>query len=76
MKTEVSQRTAYAVQLISKHTGKTCWLGTKHSSREAALEYVEREVCQRCNRFEVWPVPADWARVNRRDGFKEVRHVA
>lgn len=34
MKKEVSQRAAYAIQLISKHTGETCWLGVKRQSRD------------------------------------------
>lgn len=67
---EVLQRTAYAVQLISKHAGETCWLGAPHPSREAAREYAEREVCQRCFRFDVWPVPDDSVWVSRHAGFK------
>lgn len=66
---------SYAVQLISKYTGETCWLGIKHPSKQAAREYVERECCQRCNRFEFFHIPEGWEWVNRRDGFKEVRHV-
>jgi hypothetical protein len=60
----------YAIQLISKHTGETTWLGLKHKDREAAKQYAEQEVCSKCNRYEMQPFPAGWQWVNRRDGFK------
>lgn len=68
----VAGKTAFVVQLESKHTGETCWLGLKHATLEAALEYIEKEVCKTCNRFSVVQIPADYRWVNRRDGFRRV----
>lgn len=59
----------YAVQVISKYTGDTVWLGTKHETREAAKEFAEKEVCTRCNRFDLWLVEDDAVWINRHRGF-------
>ena len=62
----------YAIQLISKHTGETTWLGMKHETKEAAKAYFEKEVCARCNRVEYWPFDDDWKWVSRKEGFKPI----
>ena len=62
----------FAIQLTNKHTGETCWLGISHPTREAAKEYAEHEVCPRCNRYSIWPFPAEWKWVDRHRGFMDV----
>lgn len=65
------QDTHYAIQLTSKFTGEAIWLGSKYASRDEAKQYAEREVCQRCNRYELLPVSASAQYRGRLQGFKE-----
>jgi hypothetical protein len=64
----------YGVRIESKHTGESCVLGSQFDSREKAKEYAEREVCQRCNRWEYVYIPhedAIW--VDRKTGFRSLK---
>jgi len=64
----------YGIRIYSKHTGESCVLGSKFDSEEKAKEYAEKEVCQRCNRWEYVYIPhedAIW--VDRKTGFRSLK---
>lgn len=67
--------TKYAIQLISKMSGEAAWLRTSYATREAAIQYVEREIYLRCNYIEIHSVPESWQWINRKLGFQEMKGV-
>lgn len=61
----------FAISLRNNHTGEEIVLGMKHDSREKAEEYAEKNVCERCNSFSIFPVPRDSHWVNKIGGFQK-----
>jgi hypothetical protein len=61
----------YAIVLYSKHTGEPCHLGSQFATMAELQDYVDKQICTRCNRVETVFVPdgAQW--VNRNAGFRK-----
>jgi hypothetical protein len=60
----------YAIQLSYKyHNDHDVWLGIKHKTKQDAIAYAEKEVCQRCNRIEYYKFPVEYEWVDRKKGF-------
>ena len=68
----------YYIRLYSKYTGDSIVLGSKYNTRESAIEYAEKNVCSRCNRYEINNVPDEFHWINKERGFvsKEERGTA
>ena len=59
----------YVIQIRSKYTGETFWLGLKHNTREEAMTYAENDVCQRCNQTEIYSVDDKAMWISKHAGF-------
>jgi len=66
---------AYVIYLTSRHTGERIWLGSKFTEESEAYEYIEKFVCQRCNRVCITSVPKDWHWIDRTKGFGPLEDV-
>jgi len=64
----------YVICLSSRHTGETCWLGAKHPSKQAAMDYAEKSVCKTCNRVDIYRVPSAYEWRGLKDGFGLIGH--
>lgn len=62
----------YAVCIYSRYSGDHIFLGSKHASHDAALAYAEKEVCDRCYRYEIIHVDDGHIYAGRREGWKQV----
>lgn len=63
----------YAIKLHSKHTGEIIHLGSLYETQEEAEQYVEAEICKRCNSITIYSVPNNWVWKDRKTGFCDVK---
>lgn len=59
----------YAICLHSRYDGRIVWLGSKYDTREKAQEAANRDVCLRCNRYEIYMIDDDAEWENKTTGF-------
>ena len=56
----MAEELKYRIRIISRYTGGERILGALYASHEEAEAAAEKEVCPRCNRYQVEIAP-DWA---------------
>jgi hypothetical protein len=62
---------AYAIRGESKYRSDYFWLGWKCETKEEAKVHAEREICLRCNTYEIFPVEDETIWIGRKEGFKK-----
>jgi hypothetical protein len=45
-----------AIELISKYTGESIYLGCTYNSYNDAQRYIDESICTKCNRTSIYPV--------------------
>jgi hypothetical protein len=66
---ESKTRCLVGIVLYSKHTGDKIHLGSTFKTRDEAKQYIDKNVCLRCNRFEFVSVSENARWLSRHVGF-------
>jgi len=59
----------YGIRLYSKHTGEGIVLGSTFKTTEELNEWAEKNVCTRCNRYEIEYVHDGYLWMDKHHGF-------
>lgn len=65
----------FVIVLYSKWQGRggtPVYLGSQFNTHEEAKNYIENQVCARCNYADIKKVPDDYVWVNKLFGFQKV----
>lgn len=64
----------WGIVIYSKYTGESITLGSQYDSYDDAVKGAELQVCERCNRIEIMPIPLNSLWVNKKEGFKQIKN--
>jgi len=59
----------YGIRLYSKHCGDSIVLGSEFSTMDELKEYAEKNVCSRCNRYEIEYIHEGYVWIDKKRGF-------
>ena len=60
------RKVAYcAIKIRSRYTGEEIYLGTNYPSYAKAQAAAKRDVCERCNTYEIYPTTKDAVWIDR-----------
>lgn len=63
----------FGIRIRSVYTGEEITLGSQYNSYKEAEKQAEKQVCSRCNGFEIITLPEDAIWKNKIEGFVSIK---